>query len=576
MSADPPSGPGDTPVDPAEVQPGPVSAAERARLQAYRTVVAVLCGPPEAEEGPELLRFSGSEAGFVGQQGGLHVLAVDGPGDPVVPWLEQLAEGTPLNTVHQVLVVHPEPPLRAALEALELRFPKGGRVDLFVLDEDGVLWSAGEAELGPELSQITPAALADPPSREAWAAALQAATARGEEFRAQAARWKAPRPVSIGLLVVVLLVWLLEELWGGSGFLPTLARMGAVVGEGETLHEPWRLGASTLLHGGSWHVAVNGFMLYGLGGLLERMLGGGRMVLTFTLAGLGGALAAALVGGHGVTVGASGGLFGLFAVLCWVTWFPGEVLSFKPERQRRLKSSLVRDMLLLGLISLVPGVSLAGHAGGALVGLGLAASGLITRPPVPETGPRSTTLVAACATVLLGSLGLALVQGQPWELSDLEATREVSHRGFVLRVPAALDPVQTEPASEEVAAFGAFFEDPVQILVQVDEDWAVAGEDALSFGELTATAWNEDAAVGAFERSEPAVAYEEGDEVLVTEAFARRDGLTLRRGALLSPRARVTVEVLAFTERPESRAVFIESLLLEGRWSDEAPPSPGD
>ena len=201
------------PSDPAaEAPPGAGSSADpkaRARMEAFRAVVALICGPPDAgeEAGPPLMRFSGQEAGFVTDEGGLHVLAVAGKGEPVVPWLEQLAARVGRGMVHRILVVQPEAELRATLEALSLRFPKGGSVALFVLDEDGQIWCSEDAELGPFLGRIGPDLLAQTVPPKAWAASLQAAKARGDDSRAEAERWRGPRPVSIGLLVVVVVVY---------------------------------------------------------------------------------------------------------------------------------------------------------------------------------------------------------------------------------------------------------------------------------------------------------------------------------------------------------------------------------
>ena len=107
--------------------------------------------------------------------------AVDDTGDTdkVVTWIAHLAEGVPRGTAHRVLIVHPTATLRIALESLELSFPKGGEVLLFVLDAGGQLWHSHEAELGPEIGRVPKGSAHPRVPDEAFTASTQAATLRG-------------------------------------------------------------------------------------------------------------------------------------------------------------------------------------------------------------------------------------------------------------------------------------------------------------------------------------------------------------------------------------------------------------
>ncbi|OGQ16823.1 MAG: hypothetical protein A2138_24240 [Deltaproteobacteria bacterium RBG_16_71_12] len=127
--------------------------------------------------------------------------------------------------------------------------------------------------------------------------------------------------------------------------------------------EPWRLLTACFVHLGFWHVALNVWVLWQLGTLLERLIGGARLLLVYVAAG---------VFGFGVSVsllavptaGASGAVFGIVGALLAVAGL---------ARDRALGRALVRTLapfivatFLLGF--LVPGIDNAAHAGGLIFG----------------------------------------------------------------------------------------------------------------------------------------------------------------------------------------------------------------
>lgn len=127
--------------------------------------------------------------------------------------------------------------------------------------------------------------------------------------------------------------------------------------------EPWRLLTACFVHLGFWHVALNVWVLWQLGTLLERLIGGARLLLVYVAAG---------VFGFGVSVsllavptaGASGAVFGIVGALLAVAGL---------ARDRELGRALVRTLVpfivatfLLGF--LVPGIDNAAHAGGLIFG----------------------------------------------------------------------------------------------------------------------------------------------------------------------------------------------------------------
>lgn len=205
--------------------------------------------------------------------------------------------------------------------------------------------------------------------------------------------------VTIGLIVVNCLVAIAAALSaGGTGSLfgggmggllggeSPLHYWGALVGdatrwtdaEGATVAtahgvangEYYRLITSMFLHYGLLHLAMNMWALWVLGRPLEAALGPIRFLALYLLSGLGGSAAVYLFSDpHAPTAGASGAIFGLFAAL------------FVLLRRLGRDSSSVLPVLIINLVITfsVPGISIAGHLGGLVIG-GIVAFGLAYAP----------------------------------------------------------------------------------------------------------------------------------------------------------------------------------------------------
>lgn len=128
--------------------------------------------------------------------------------------------------------------------------------------------------------------------------------------------------------------------------------------------EWWRLIASCFLHGGPIHLLFNSMALIQAGRIGEEVFGRAQYICLYVLSGIGGNLLAVLFGTN--VVGASSALFGLI----------GALAIYGYRRRDTLGQSLRQDMvywLVYGLaISFFPGISMAAHIGGALVGAALA------------------------------------------------------------------------------------------------------------------------------------------------------------------------------------------------------------
>lgn len=125
------------------------------------------------------------------------------------------------------------------------------------------------------------------------------------------------------------------------------------------LVEPWTMVTSIFAHSGIMHLLFNGYSLWVLGSMLERVMGPGRFTALFLLSGVAGSAAVLVLDPTGGVIGASGAIFGLFAALFVVNrGFGGSNVSLLV---------IVGINLVLGFI--IPGVSWQAHIGGLIGGL---------------------------------------------------------------------------------------------------------------------------------------------------------------------------------------------------------------
>jgi membrane associated rhomboid family serine protease len=143
---------------------------------------------------------------------------------------------------------------------------------------------------------------------------------------------------------------------GGSDLVADGSIYGPAIADGEW----WRLVTGGFLHAGILHLAFNMYLLWVLGGALERYAGTARFLAIYFVALLWGSAGALVLSPDSRTVGASGAVFGLMAAL------------FLLERQKgiALLGGSVGALLAINLVFtfLFPGVSIGGHVGGILGG----------------------------------------------------------------------------------------------------------------------------------------------------------------------------------------------------------------
>jgi membrane associated rhomboid family serine protease len=200
--------------------------------------------------------------------------------------------------------------------------------------------------------------------------------------------------VTYVLLAVIGVVYAAQ--WLTGGFVTQLMLYWPPV----TAYEPWRMFTTMFVHSTSsfFHILFNGYSLYILGTLVERLIGRGRFLTLFFLSGFGGSVAVLWLSPLSAVIGASGAIFGLFGALFVI--------------QRSFGGANVQLLIVLGLNLVlgfvVPGISWQAHIGGLLVGA-LVAWILVKTRGNPTPGPQRTQLglvgvglvVATVAGVLL-------------------------------------------------------------------------------------------------------------------------------------------------------------------------------
>lgn len=160
--------------------------------------------------------------------------------------------------------------------------------------------------------------------------------------------------VTYVLLGLIALVYAAQ--WLTGGFVTQLMLYWPPI----TALEPWRMVTTIFVHSMSsgFHILFNGYSLYILGTLVERLIGRGRFATLFLLSGVGGSVAVLWLSPASAVIGASGAVFGLFGALFVI--------------QRTFGGANAQLLIVLGLNLVlgfvVPGISWQAHIGGLIVG----------------------------------------------------------------------------------------------------------------------------------------------------------------------------------------------------------------
>lgn len=191
-----------------------------------------------------------------------------------------------------------------------------------------------------------------------------------------------------------------DALTGSGGTLSVVYRMGAIHQPSILAGEWQRLIAAPFLHFGLLHVGMNAWAQWSLGLPLEFLVGPWALLGLWVASALGASLTSLAFNDVAVAAGASGAVFGLLGAFTTFIFFRRDVLPQPVPRP--LRNGVLATLLLNLLISFVPGIDTAAHAGGFLTGAIVAFA--LARSPHAADPPRKTILRLWVA--LLVSLGV--------------------------------------------------------------------------------------------------------------------------------------------------------------------------
>jgi rhomboid protease GluP len=205
--------------------------------------------------------------------------------------------------------------------------------------------------------------------------------------------------VTYCLLFIIITVFVLMELSGGSQNPHVLIKFGAKENARILAGEWWRFITPMFLHIGFLHLLLNGFALYQLGTAVEQLYGSYRFLFIYVVAGVAGAVASFVFSPY-LSAGASGAIFGLF----------GALLYFGTQNKELFFRTMGRNVIVVLLVNLVFGFASTGmidnyaHLGGLF-------GGFLTSAVVGMPQNRFKPVQQIGALIILAAL---LWAGIPW------------------------------------------------------------------------------------------------------------------------------------------------------------------
>jgi membrane associated rhomboid family serine protease len=198
---------------------------------------------------------------------------------------------------------------------------------------------------------------------------------------------------------------------GVSAFDPSIESLlewGANFGPLTASGEWWRLLTCTFIHIGALHLAVNMYVLWDAGRVVERLVGHAGFLALYIGAGLLGSQASIAWDPLIVSAGASGSVFGVYGALIGVVLRQHKSIPMGPLR--KLRNSALAFLIYNFAYGIgEEGIDVAAHAGGLAAGfvMGL----LLSQPPTKESlpgRPRRAITASLMALVLVVAVGAAL------------------------------------------------------------------------------------------------------------------------------------------------------------------------
>lgn len=202
--------------------------------------------------------------------------------------------------------------------------------------------------------------------------------------------------VTYALIAINVVVFLAEIATGPGGLFDVLPNdvannfglFGPAVADGDY----WRIVTAGFVHAGLIHLALNMYVLYIAGRLLEPGIGRARFLGLYFVSLLAGSFLALVLDPNSNTVGASGAIFGLMAAAVVIARGRG-----RDDVAQQFGLFVVLNLFLTFSVS---GISVGGHIGG-LIGGALAALAILAIERRGSAGPALPLEIPAL--VLLGT-----------------------------------------------------------------------------------------------------------------------------------------------------------------------------
>jgi membrane associated rhomboid family serine protease/Flp pilus assembly protein TadD len=229
--------------------------------------------------------------------------------------------------------------------------------------------------------------------------------------------------VTIVLIAASVLVFIAMVLSGASALLPTPQQaiaFGADYGPLTLGGQWWRLVTSMFVHFGFIHLGLNMWCLWNLGRAAERILGRFSYVLAYFASGIFGSIASVYWHPQAAGAGASGAIFGMAGVLVSFVYLKKTPTNL--QLNRNILGSLgtfIAYNLIFG--AAIPGISLAAHVGGLVMGLAVGA--LLPSAAASESARRArlSFVVAITAIAIVASaIATKRLRAGTGELSSIQ------------------------------------------------------------------------------------------------------------------------------------------------------------
>ena len=144
----------------------------------------------------------------------------------------------------------------------------------------------------------------------------------------------------------------------------SLLKWGADFGPLTLTGDWWRTVTCNFIHIGAFHLLMNMYAFMYVGLLLEELIGGRRMFVSYLLTGLCSAAFSLYMHGETISTGASGSIFGLYGI------FLAFLLFHRIAKEQR-KALLTSILIFVGynlVYGMKAGIDNAAHIGGFVAG----------------------------------------------------------------------------------------------------------------------------------------------------------------------------------------------------------------